>query len=64
MGTTSEEPKDEVEHKIEFLPCLFQSNIDESHKSVYFDSIIKDADPKHFPKHKKDSKFCPQFLKV
>ena len=47
---------EDLETKIEFLPCLFQSNIDESHKAVYFDSIIKEADPKNFPKHKKDSK--------
>ena len=41
---------------IEFLPCLFQKNVDESNKSVYFDSIIKEADEMHKPKHKIGSK--------
>ena len=36
--------------KIEFLPCLFQNNVDESNKAIYFDSILREADPANFPK--------------
>ena len=34
---------------IEFLPCLFQSNVDESNKAIYFDSIVRDAEAAHLP---------------
>eukprot|EP00353_Schmidingerella_taraikaensis_P009452 CAMPEP_0185581116 /NCGR_PEP_ID=MMETSP0434-20130131/18111_1 /TAXON_ID=626734 ORGANISM="Favella taraikaensis, Strain Fe Narragansett Bay" /NCGR_SAMPLE_ID=MMETSP0434 /ASSEMBLY_ACC=CAM_ASM_000379 /LENGTH=118 /DNA_ID=CAMNT_0028199573 /DNA_START=18 /DNA_END=374 /DNA_ORIENTATION=- len=36
--------------EIEFLPCLFQTNVDESNKAIYFDPIKKDAELAHVPK--------------
>ena len=35
--------------KIEFLPCLFQNNVDESNKAIYFDSIVRDAEAQNVP---------------
>ena len=40
---------------IEFLPCLFQQNVDESNKAIYFDSIVRDAEPDHVPKGMTDT---------
>ena len=31
----------ELDAKVEFLPCQFQSNIDSCNRHVYFDPIIK-----------------------
>ena len=39
---------------IEFLPCLFQSNVDESNKAIYFDSIVRDAEAAHLPQGMSD----------
>lgn len=39
---------------IEFLPCLFQNNVDESNKAIYFDSIVREAEAAHVPKGMSD----------
>jgi len=44
------EGNDQQTTQIEFLPCLFQANIDESNKNIYFDSIVGDAEVAHVPK--------------
>ena len=40
--------------KVEFLPCLFQSSVDESNKAVYFDPIVRDAEKAHVPQGASD----------
>lgn len=52
LTTEGEESKVESSDKsqIEFLPCLFQSNVDESNKAIYFDSILREADNAHIPR--------------
>ena len=35
---------------IEFLPCLFQANVDQSNKAIYFDTIVRPAEAAHVPK--------------
>ena len=54
-GAQDEEVKGGQNHhaqsaKIEFLPCLFQNNVDESNKAIYFDSIVRDAETANVPK--------------
>ena len=44
--------------KVEFLPCLFQNSVDESNKAIYFDTIVRDAEPTHVPKGMADQLPC------
>jgi len=41
--------------KLEFLPCIFQKSQDTTNKHIYFDPIVRTADPKYC-RNQKDSK--------